>query len=281
MKMTEWVFLRAVAGLILLSGPLVRGAESEGRWLADGLTGVEVWDDDSKASTVISWSGGDENGRASGPGVMSIFEEGKLIGRYLGTMRDGRAEGSGRAHWLEGGNPHSYIGSFSDGVPHGLGTITFPDGSTLKSEFVRGEIGIYGVYRGANGERYDGELKGDLPDGEGLYISEDGEAYEGGFVEGKRSGEGKLVLPDGTVITGEFAEDELRGFGAATFPEGGSYEGQMKDDMATGQGIYRAPDGTVYEGQFISNKPDGKFKVTKPDGSTAIEVWAQGEKKIW
>lgn len=267
--------------LSLLLGATARGEDNEGRWLADALTGIEVWDPDLGETTTISWSGGSEHSRASGPGVLSVFDQCSLVGRYAGTMRDGRAEGSGEVIWVEEGNLLSYIGSFENGTPHGDGVMTYADGSTLKSEFVNGEIGDYGVYRGANGERYDGELKDGVPHGNGLYISENGEVYEGDFVDGERSGQGELLLPDGTMIKGEFAKDQLDGFGKAFFPDGGSYEGQMKDDMATGTGVYRAPDGTLYKGQFISNKPDGNFKITRPDETTATEVWKNGERTIW
>lgn len=272
---------RGLLCLVLTLGGIVWAEGNEGRWLADPLTGIEVWDPDTGGTTAISWSGGSEHGRASGPGVLSVFDQCSLTGRYVGTMRDGRAEGAGKVTWVQDGEFLSYIGLFENGTPHGDGTMTYADGSTLKSQYVNGEIGDYGVYRGANGERYDGDLADGVPHGEGLYVSEDGEVYQGDFVEGKRSGEGELLLPDGTMFTCEFEDDELSGFGKAVFPDGGTYEGQFKDDMATGNGTYRAPDGTVYEGQFLSNKPDGRFKVTRPDETTAIEVWKNGEKTIW
>lgn len=271
----------ALACLALLLGGAAQGEDNEGRWLADALSGIEVWDPDTGDTTAVSWSGGSEHGRASGPGVLSVFDQCSLTGRYVGTMRDGRAEGMGEVIWEEEGGLYSYVGLFENGTPHGDGEMTYADGSTLKSGFINGEIGDYGVYRGANGERYDGDLKDGIPHGDGLYVSENGEVYEGSFVDGRRSGQGELLLPDGTVIKAEFEDDELNGFGKAVFPDGGSYEGQLKDDMATGEGIYRAPDGTIYKGKFISNRPDGKFTVTRTDESTATEVWKNGEKTIW
>jgi hypothetical protein len=267
--------------LALVMVPVIWAGDTEGRWIEDGLTGIQVWDVDPKESTVVSWSGGSESDRASGFGVLSVFVDGKLIGRYTGTMSDGRAKGEGEVIWMEEGERFAYKGGFLDGEPHGLGMMTYQDGSTLESIFVEGDIGDYGVYRGANGEQYDGQLVSAKPDGEGLHICDSGEIYKGEFAVGRRSGKGEVLLPDGTVMSGDFIDDEMNGVGRVAFPDGSVYEGEMKDDKATGKGAYRTPDGTVFRGQFVSNQPDGSFKVTKPDGTTSTEVWKMGEKTIW
>lgn len=265
----------------LAIGSIFPAGATEGRWLRDRISGVQVWDEDPGDDTVISWAGGDLDGKASGAGVLVVFEGGELTTRYLGTMQLGLPEGPAEVHWIEAGERFSFIGSFFDGKPHGTGTITYADGSTLKSQFVNGEIGDYGAYRGANGERYDGDLKNGLPDGQGLFISEIGEVYEGEFHDGKRSGEGSLLLPDGTAMAGEFKDDEPNGFGRVTLPDGGVYEGHLADGTATGDGVYTSPEGSVYKGEFSNNEPNGSFEVTNPDGEQSTEVWKMGEKTIW
>ena len=66
-------------------------------WHADPISGCTVLDDDeSDAAVLISWSGEcDENNRAQGYGVLSWFEDGKLVGRYDGSMLGGKASGQG------------------------------------------------------------------------------------------------------------------------------------------------------------------------------------------
>ncbi|RKX35249.1 MAG: hypothetical protein DRP71_04340 [Verrucomicrobia bacterium] len=266
-------------GFALVAGSLVNAAE--GRWLEDRLTGIRVWSSEPKADTAISWSGGELDGQASGLGVLSVFETGRLLARYTGTMRSGRAEGGGEAYWLKDSERYSFIGPFSGGEPHGSGTVTFPDGSTFTTSFVNGEIGSSGVYQGSNGERYEGELKNGLPEGKGLHVSEHGEIYEGEFHAGKRSGEGELLLPDGTVMKGQFENDEPNGLVRVDLTDGGVFVGQVVDGAANGDGVYTSPDGVVYRGPFNQDEPNGSFEVTKPDGTQSTEVWKMGEKTIW
>jgi len=271
----------AFSTLILVWGAALSAARSENGWMEDRISGVRVWDPEPGGDQVISWSGGSIDGKASGSGTLVVFEEGKLAGRYTGTMVAGRVDGFGEVEWMEDGTRMSYRGFFQDGKPHGLGTVTYGDGSTLKTRFVNGEIGEYGAYRGANGERYDGELKDGRPDGQGLHVSEDGEVYEGNFRAGKRSGEGELLLPDGTAMKGHFENDRPNGLVRVELPDGGVFRGELQDGVANGEGVYTSPDGTIYRGRFIRDKPDGKFMVTQRDGTQSTEVWRTGEKILW
>lgn len=42
-------------------------------------------------------------------------------------------------------NNTSYVGNIKDDVPHGKGTVSFTDGSTLEGEFAQGSIS-YGKF---------------------------------------------------------------------------------------------------------------------------------------
>ena len=72
-------------------------------WHVDPVSGCTVFDDeDAVTNVVISWSGDcDKQSRASGDGVLSWFEDGKLAARYVGTMKAGQADGNGVIYVLE------------------------------------------------------------------------------------------------------------------------------------------------------------------------------------
>ena len=61
-----------------------------------------------------------------------------------------------------------------EGLPHGQGTETFPDG-----------------------RKHEGEFKGGLSHGQGTFTSPDGYKYEGEFKEGGYHGQGTWIHPDG------------------------------------------------------------------------------------
>ena len=84
----------------LLLGLFISTLAMAETWHADPISGCAVYDkDDAAKGVLISWSGGcDENKRATGQGVLSWIENGKLVGRYEGSMRDGRANGQGTVY---------------------------------------------------------------------------------------------------------------------------------------------------------------------------------------
>lgn len=68
-----------------------------------------------------------------------------------------------------------YSGQFSDGLFHGYGVLTFPDKSKFEGQFVNGK------YQGL-----------------GVFTKSDGVKFEGEFNEGKIQGAGRFTFPNGT-----------------------------------------------------------------------------------
>jgi len=69
------------------------------------------------------------------------------------------------------------------------------------------------------GGRYRGELKGDVPHGQGMLILPSGTNYEGEWKEGKPQGRGRISFPDGAVYEGELYRGKRHGYGKYYKPD--------------------------------------------------------------
>ena len=125
--------LTLVLGLTLSTAQVTTATEENGLWLEDPITKCTVWNSNPKGNEVISWSGPcDENNRATGSGVLVWLEDGNIVGRYQGTMSNGKAEGYGKLEFeVDDGFAH-YEGDFSDSEMHGRGLLQFPDKSIVE-----------------------------------------------------------------------------------------------------------------------------------------------------
>ena len=81
-----------------------------------------------------------------------------------------------------------YEGEFRDGVPHGQGVITAPDG-----------------------RRYEGDVRYGRPSGRGIQTWPDGACYEGNFEAGERHGYGAMTYPNGRRLVGTWDWGEFKG----------------------------------------------------------------------
>ena len=215
-----------------------------------------------------------------------------------------------------------------DGVPTGEGTATGKvDGQEVEQtfEYINGVRAIKRIFY-ANGttfifeapyyttglERvkgkivaddftYIGELKGEIPDGEGeargsktgsfvgtfkegqaltgiakewKVIPTEGDSYiyTGAIENGKRTGKGKCVW-DGDTYEGDFQDDMFHGQGTMTYADGEKYVGQWKDNMYHGQGTYTFADGRKYVGQLKDDMFHGQGTMTYADGGKYVGQW--------
>lgn len=99
-----------------------------------------------------------------------------------------------------------------------------------------------------NGDRYEGQMRGEIPQGMGVYTSADGTIYTGQFDSGKPHGQGKLSFSNGDVFTGEFREDRMCGQGTYKYANGDRYIGQFENDLPHGEGAHILASGKVYAG---------------------------------
>ena len=223
---------------------------------------------------------------------------------------------------------------FVDGVPTGEGTATGKvDGQEVEQtfEYINGVRAIKRIFY-ANGttfifeapyyttglERvkgkivaddftYIGELKGEIPDGEGeargsktgsfvgtfkeglaftgtakewivnpmdedssIIFNEESYIYTGELKNGKRTGKGKCVWDYGTY-EGDFQDDSFHGQGTYTYADGGKYVGQW-DGQRSGQGTMIYANGNKYVGQWRDDKPNGQGTLYYAPGQVWIKA---------
>ena len=126
------------------------------------------------------------------------------------------------------------------------------------------------------GENYIGEMKNNIPDGDGEYFINNEVKYEGKIKNGKKDGKGKLISIKGDILECEFKNDEIAGVvkyemkngnifegdkngkGKFVHKNGEKYEGNFKDGKAHGYGIFHFRNGDRYEGNWENNKINGK-----------------------
>ncbi|MCA9484423.1 MAG: DnaJ domain-containing protein [Nitrospina sp.] len=99
-----------------------------------------------------------------------------------------------------------------------------------------------------NGDKYEGQMRGETLHGMGMYTSADGTIYTGQFQMGKPHGQGKLSFTNGDTYTGEFREDRMCGQGTYQYANGDRYIGHFQDDMPHGEGAHILATGKVYAG---------------------------------
>lgn len=263
------------------SSPLEKSSvvpAEEGSWLKDPITGCRIWNSAPMGNEMISWSGECQDGKASGYGVLVWLEDGKIVGRFKGTMANGKAEGRGKLEFQVEDGFALYDGDFRSSEMHGRGVLLFPDSSRVEGDFRHDNMNGYIEASIADGGSYEGEVKDNLPNGKGHRITPTGEEYYGEFVDGKMEGEGILLLTNGDIYEGEFKDGLADGFGNLSTAVEGLYEGQFKNGLPNGQGVFTSPDGEVARGQFINGEPDGKIVFTLKSGGTKEEMWKNGKK---
>lgn len=127
-----------------------------------------------------------------------------------------------------------------------------------------------------NGDNYQGELRGGLPNGQGVYVYGEGDRYQGEFLNGKPHGRGVFIRADDARLEGVFENGILK-TGRAVFPDGKYYEGtfglvtnlgtNVTSSQPEGRGRFVYPDRSRYEGEFFAGQPFGQGMLIRPDGT--------------
>jgi hypothetical protein len=147
-----------------------------------------------------------------------------------------------------------WVGQIRNGLAHGQGKYTYPNGDSFTGTAVNGR-----------------PVKGTV-----LYAN--GGVYKGQFHNGQRHGHGTSTLPNGEKYEGEWKKGKRHGQGTAYFPNGGKYIGGFKNDKFDGYATVIEANGTTAVGEFKNDQPHGNFIVTYADGRQVREVWNMGRK---
>jgi len=70
------------------------------------------------------------------------------------------------------------------------------------------------------GGKYRGDLKDNMPHGQGVLFLPNGTRYEGEWIGGKPHGKGRIEFPDGAVYEGELYRGKRHGYGKFFKPDG-------------------------------------------------------------
>ena len=116
---------------------------------------------------------------------------GRTVVIWTGACVGGKASGKGRLVWQTSKGAYVYEGQYQDGMMHGQGIYTYPDGHYYDGEWRGDQSNGYGIEIWANGARYEGEWHDDKPHGQGIYKDANGQRFEGLWQDGcfgKRDG---------------------------------------------------------------------------------------------
>ena len=103
--------------------------------------------------------------------------------------------------------------------------------------------------------KFEGEIKGGGPNGQGTFTYLNGNKYVGETMDGTRHGQGTITFSSGDEYIGEWKGGTFNGLGTYTFSDGEKYEGEFKEGTRTGQGTLTLSSGNKYEGEFKDGKP--------------------------
>ena len=144
--------------------------------------------------------------------------------------------------------------SGSNETTNGVGVYKGADGNSYEGEFKDDKFHGHGVFKVADGDSYEGEYKDDKMHGHGVFKFTSGNSYEGEWKDDKYHGHGVFKWADGDSYEGEYKDDNKHGHGVYKW-DGNSYEGEWKDGNQHGHGVYKGADGDSYEGEY----KDGKY----------------------
>ncbi|XP_029124969.1 flagellar radial spoke protein 1 isoform X2 [Cajanus cajan] len=102
----------------------------------------------------------------------------------------------------------------------------------------------------ANGDVYEGEVKGGKCSGSGVYYYSMSGRYEGEWAEGKYDGLGVETWARGSRYRGQYRLGLRHGFGVYRFYTGDVYAGEWASGQSHGCGVHTCEDGSRYVGEF-------------------------------
>lgn len=205
------------AGIItlLMGVGLTTTAFAEPTFTKTSNNNCKVFNSDPEEDAVetVTWTGGCQNGFASGKGKLTWFVDGKKQAEFTGNFADGYETGKGTYKWEDGTR---YVGDFVKGMMTGKGVFTWEDGSRYEGDFLNDVIEGYGKITYDDGTTYVGQWHDDQKSGKGVSVWKDGSRYEGNWFNDERNGKGVYTWKDGSRYEGYYADGEFNGLGKLT-----------------------------------------------------------------
>jgi hypothetical protein len=213
-------------------------------------------------------------GREIAPGIREVtFDDGSV---YRGATRARTIHGKGKYV----SKAYMYEGEFEDGMKQGEGTCVWDNGDRYQGQFAGDVPDGRGKYQYSSGDVYEGEMKRGVVMGRGTYTSRTGDVMEGSFVNGKPQGVGVFRFANGDRYEGEIDQGRLHGRGVYHSKNGDRLEAPFVDGKAQGTGVYRFATGDRYEGELRAGtitgqgsyfyasgmKYEGEMRLGQPNG---------------
>jgi hypothetical protein len=193
----------------------------------------------------------------------------------------------------------------ADGKICRFGFRKYANNDVYEGEFVDNQRHSKGTLLCFNGDRYEGEWKNDLFNGNGVFMwgpytdittgtTISTRRYEGGFVLGKRHGKGAYFSGDGASYIGCFKRGLYHGYGVLRKTSGDTYNGEFAHGKPSGEQLVEFTNGDTYQGIMQLGVFNGKGKFMWANGrgfydgdwkrgrfhGDAIRVFQNGNKYI-
>jgi hypothetical protein len=195
--------------------------------------------------------------------------------RYCGFFANGLFHGEGIYTWPDG---QRYEGSYVEGERQGQGIMNYANRDVYSGEWLNGLFHGRGKLIFGEGGYYEGEFKSGNFHGQGLRVHADGMTHDGNWINGAANGEGLRTWPSTALCQGTWQEGSLNGKGRCEWPDNSAYEGEFQQGHPSGEGVMHYTNGNRYEGQFRNGLPHGKGVFYGSDQTVYKGEWENGRK---
>lgn len=210
----------------------------------------------------LTYKGTWSNDERNGEGIeIGLNNKGKEIEKYIGQWKNDKRNGLGEIY-ING--KLKYKGNFKMGFPYKLE-------GCIAGNCTNG----YGVFIYPNKNKYIGQFKNGMKNGEGLQLDpKQGGFYIGGWKNDKENGFAKIYNTNNEIMfSGKFSN----GNPTTTPTKSGAKTGCVFGNCENGFGHYIFENGDIYIGEFKNNQQHGEGTFTwKQDGSKHIGFFEKG-----
>lgn len=163
---------------------------------------------------------------------------------------------------------YEYVGEHdAKGVANGEGVMKYSWGDVVSGIFENGHL-LDGIYTYSNGDIFTGTMSDRWEFVKGRMVYSDGSEYDGEWKGDKPNGKGVMKKVNGTRYIGTFANGEAVN---TIVIHGNCVEGDCYDGYGV---LYK--DGNVYKGDFSGGNYEGEGSIIYADGSKYIGEWNNG-----
>ena len=161
----------------------------------------------------------------------------------------------------------------------GRASYALPNGDRYEGEVLGNVRSGQGTYSFANGDRYEGPFVDGIFSGKGVMSFANGDRYEGQIQGTVKQGSGVMVFANKDRYEGEFSDNLYHGKGTFVFGTGERYSGDYVRGLKQGRGVYVFANRDKYEGDFDSDLPHGKGTMTHANGDVFEGSFVKGIKQ--